>query len=308
MPAASAKAMQMQNVSVARIQGDRSGAVSDALERFLTQVRVDQRPWFDVVQPMLGGRADQFAALRLASASSVEAVYSGRITQWETPSEHYTETRRRCAAYKSGGGIFKKCLRWTSYRVACLRRSAVFGADIEVISPMSGQIVHATTINATASDSGCGDSRASVESSAQLSQKAIETAIGKLDCEFAPCTVQRKLVLMNDTKGLIAEESKVRFSSAYDYVNKTKGQGLKTACSEWIQLAEVQMEDTIPLLFNVAACYEVNGDLDQAMDYLNRAKAKNVGINPEIETAINRIQETRGRDEVLKRQKEAARP
>ena len=302
MPAASVDAMHLKTVSVAQIEGDRYGAVADAVEQFLTQLRVDQRPWFRVIHPTSGRWSRQAEALRASTASDF-AVYTGQVTQWETPSERYTKQGRRCVTRKSGGGFFKKCLRWEPYQVSCLKRAALFGANIKAISARTGQVVHSVDINASVGDSGCGDRIAAVAPATQMMKQAVNSAIAKLNCEFAPCVMKQKLQLMSDTSGLSTPEAKTRFSSAYDYTIKSKGQGLKAACSEWIKLAEVKREETVPLLFNVASCNEVNGEFDQAMTYLNRAKAMYLGINPEIETAIGRVQEARKRREILRQQK-----
>lgn len=305
MPAASVDAMHLRTVAVAQIQGDPSGEVAGAVERFLTQLRVDQRPWFQVIQPTSGLRLLQSGALRASPASDF-AVYAGRVNQWEAASERYTEERRHCAAFKPGGGIFRKCLRWETYHAACLKRQALFEAGIKVVSARTGQIVHSVDINGTAGGSGCEEKVGSVAPAAELMKQALDAGIAKLNCQFAPCVVMQRLELMSDTSGLSTPAAKKRFSSAFKYAVETKGKGLNTACSEWIKLAEVQMEETVPLLFNVANCHEVNGDFDQAMEYLNRAKIIHVGINPEIETTISRVQEAQKRQEILKRQKGGA--
>ncbi len=302
LPAASVDAMHLRTVSVAQFDGDPYGIVADTVESFLTQIRVDHRPWFTVIQPRSGERVSPRVAGRMSSAPDF-AVYSGQVTEWDMPSEYYTDTEEVCVLRDK-----RKCLQWETRTIPCLKRSAAFGAIVRVASVQTGQVVFSVYIDGAAKDSGCGDGIAYVDPEVELMGTAMARAFVKLDCQFAPCVVMRDLELMSETDGLSTKEAKARFKAAYDYAIEAQGAGFKVACSEWIKLATVQMEETVPLFFNVAACHEVNGEFDQAMDYLNRAKTMHVGINPEIEDAIANIHQAQIRSEVVKQQMRRAGP
>lgn len=297
--------MHHRTVIVATFDGDRTGATAAAVEQFLSQVQVDRRPWFDVRRGGANRRMSPDVALTAFNSARIDdgAVYTGQVTQEAASEDRYTEERSRCAEYESGGGLLKKCLRTETYTVPCLRRTAQYEAVIRVLSARLGRVVHSVGISGTADDSGCDARVGSVASREALVQEARTEALSALSCEFAPCIRMQKLEPMGSPEGLTTEQARVRFVEAYRYAIDSEGAGMGPACSEWLALAGGG-ERTIPLFYNIAICLEINGEYQEAMDYLNRAKSLSVGLHPELEDALRRLQDASIDNAILQGQKQ----
>lgn len=303
-PAVSDAAMRHRTVVVAAFEGDRFGSTAAGVEHFLSQVVVDRRPWFDVRRGRAGQRMRPEAALSVLNSAGMMdgAVYTGRVTQDNAADTHYTTERTRCVRRESGGGLFKKCLQEETYTVPCVKRSAAYGAVVRAMSVRTGRVLHSVAIQGQAEESECGDGISRLESKQALLNQARAQALSGLSCEFAPCIETRKLELMGSTEGLSTEQARTRFDEARKYALDSKGAGIGAACSEWTSLVNAG-ERTLPLFYNVATCYEINGEYQEAMDYLNRAKALSVGLVPEVEDALRRVQQSVNEKQLLDIQK-----
>ena len=98
----------------------------------------------------------------------------GQVNTPETYDRDFTESRSRCAYYKTEytkkGKAYEVCAQTTSYTVDCKKRTAKFAITPKIIDIQTGQIIYANTIQKESQQSWCSDSGQSISSACRSHQ------------------------------------------------------------------------------------------------------------------------------------------
>lgn len=311
-PAKYHEAALIRTVSVMPLSGTEGEQFAGELEGVIGSIRIKGEKFFTLVDRrslnnvlsemklMQSGLTDQATAVRVGKLIGAQGIYTGTVTASTWSDSRYTVQRQECVQrqikYEKGKAREGKCIRWRTYEVPCVKRTASFAFTPKLVEVETGRVAFSANYGGTAESSGCRDDTP-VQSGQELLAKAKEAAKQDFRRSIAPYYVVREVKLMDSTDGIDSNEAKEKLKSGIDYAEKR----LERACELWKE-ADSLSPGSVSLAYNLGVCAESAGDLDTAKALY--IKADNILGKPDedITQALSRVDEGIRKRDRLKQQ------
>jgi hypothetical protein len=119
-----------------------------------------------------------------------------------------------------------------------------------------------------------------------LTREAVSAALHEFKHDVAPWRQKFSITMLDDTEGLSSSVAGDQFEGALEFMKAGRSD---RACKTFREL-ENNGERTPDLLYNIAICNEVEGDIDQAIAYCREADAAVFEPNDLINQCLDRMQ------------------
>jgi len=242
-PAQAREASFLPTLAVGAFAGPEGDALADAIERRLATLGRDGLPHATVIAESLrpGG------------------VLSGR-TGVDVSHSDYSETRERCTEKKDG-----KCVARQRYRVACVRRSIAFRAELRLVRRRDGALPYTVVKTRDDQDDWCEDGGVATPVFSAV-QGMIESVAAEVRLDLAP-HAEHFTIRVQERRDGLPPDAAARFKQA---VRLTKSDGA-AACAAFAEVDRM-VPDTGSTTFNLALCAEAAGRYAEAADRYTRAR------------------------------------
>jgi len=219
LPAKSHEVSKIKRIAVMPFSGREGEQVSRDIEALLVRTRVQDTPYFTVIERAalqkvmqeqalhLTGAIDEKTAVTVGKLAGAEGIVLGAVTASTVEDSGYSEGRSRCVAQDER----KRCVRWQQYTVSCTKRDAYFAFTPKVISVATGQILVAESLAGGAEAKGCQDSGQPLDGRMELLVGAKAKAMQKFRELVAPYRMPVEIAILekDDTKPPPAAAEKI---------------------------------------------------------------------------------------------------
>lgn len=220
--------------------GGRDGRqLSFALEGMLAELAVSGQPYFRVV------------AAR--SSAPADAVLSG-IANANVQNTPVEENRKECVE-RDGNG---KCLREQEVKIRCQRRTVTLSPSLRMARIDDGTIIYQRQLQQMDQIVFCPDRQAQ-RSLPDTVTMLIDKIVDEVRLDIAPDYRRDAIRVLEVRKGLDKDQSN-RFRDAL----KATARNPHGACDIW-QALDSEVPGQSSIVFNLALCAEMRGDLDDAL-------------------------------------------
>ena len=284
--------MLFRSRDVAVLPFERGGTFSASLESALASARVDDKPYFTVVdrqklseltkEMSLGqsGLIDANTAARIGQLTGAKALYVGTVTR---------ETVELASGKDDLGTMMKAALRGIQF---CYWRTATLSVTPKLVDTQSGRIVYSRSVLATAKSDSCVDDKLATEG--ELKQRALNDALKQIVADVTPHYADVKIDFLNVADGIASNTGKEQLDRGMINAGNHR---LDKACDIW-RAALSENSNSVSLVFNVGVCAEVGGNFDEALSQYKKADKLYTGAGSApndpsviIGNAMNRVQE-----------------
>lgn len=317
VPAKFHEATKLKEIAVLPFDGRDGLGFSSELEALLANVAINEKPYFSIIDRVRldkvisemklshSALVDPDTAVNIGKLVGAKGIYTGVVTTNAADSAPYKENRyyTECAAYNYVKGPYNTqipiCVNWVKkfYTVSCTKNTAAFSFTVKLIDVETGRVVYANDFSATSTDQACTDERA-VITNVELLRKAKEKLKADFRGDVAPYFISMRIELMQSTEGIKSSEAEKKFYQGMEYA---KAGRLDRALEFWSEAKELSPQAP-SLLYNLGICFEVRGDLEQALDLFNKADKVHGKPDVRITTAINRVSQAIQKQKKLKEQ------
>lgn len=304
-PARYQEATSLRKVAVLDFEGDFGKRVASAIENVLTNATISENPYFKVIDRknldnilseqnfQSSGLTDEASVVKLGKIMGAEGIYTG-IANMSYDDSTFTEDRRKCTQSNKKG----KCTSWSSYTVSCVKRTLILSVIPKLINVSTGKVVYTNLIEKSVSDSSCSDSSSALLSSEELLSKALKYAMSEFRKDVAPYETKILIELLENNDGISDEEGKKLLKSSLEFA---KSDRIDRACELWKQgIGKYPM--SVAFNYNYGICLEIDGDLENALSYYQKADRLLPKPIKQINEALIRIQNLIKNREKLKKQ------
>ena len=315
LPARSHEASLLKEVAVLPFDGPDGNKFASEVEAILASINVGGEQYFSVVDRMKldkvlqemrlakSGLVDESTATKVGKLVGAKGIYTGIITQSRVDDREYREKRTRCASYvprydKKGRVIGEDCIRWEEYTVPCTNRVATFTFTTKLIDVEKGRIVYANNLSGTAESSACSDSSTPLASKQELIEKAKQYALAEFRKDVAPYYATFEIKLMDSKEGITSDEAKKKLEQGIDFAKHNR---MDRACELWGE-ANTLSPNAPAILYNLGICFEITGQLEQALDLYKKADRAYGKPDDRITSALNRTSEALQKQKKLQEQ------
>jgi hypothetical protein len=237
------EASMLPTLGVGPIGGPDGPALGDAIARRLATLGGD------------GVRHARIVPAALRPDGLLVGDAGSRVTH-----DDYSETRERCTEKKDG-----KCITRERYRVACVRRTIAFRADLRVLRLHDRRVLFSQPKTRDDTSSWCEDSGVETSVDGQI-QSMIESVAQEVRLDLAPHR-ERYKIRVNENRDGLPRDAADRFRQAVR-LTKTDPQA---ACRTFAEVDRM-VPDHGPTMFNLALCAEAAGLYPEALDRYTRAR------------------------------------
>jgi hypothetical protein len=233
----------MKRVAVVAGTGQGASSLATQLEKRLSAVVVDDKPFYTLVRP---------------NDPTRQATFEVSSSAWEIDEQRETQTRTKCKDWK--------CKVSSEYKVSCTVRKATVGVLIRLRGKDGSEL-------ATRDAGGVGDSKKCQGESGTLDAaplvfgKATGKAMDVLQDALAVRTALKRVRIIEDAAGVTDAGRKRRFFEAVEFA---KAGRMDRACPMFSELSEVETS-SVAVFYNLGFCDQVNGDWRSAFRYYNKA-------------------------------------
>lgn len=302
VPAKSMDAAKLRQVAVLPFDGPGGREFAAEIEGLLAGVYIDDSQYFALtdrtalektlseMKLSMTGLVDPKTAAEVGKMVGAKGIYTGVITSSKTVDSHYTEKRGKCVhkliKYDKSGKAREECLKWADERsVSCTKRNATFSFIPKLVEVETGRVVYANNITGTADSSVCQDSEKPLATEQELIQRAKEIAKAALRKDVAPSFITFEINLMDSTEGIKSKKAQKKFESALEFA---KGNRMDRACELWGEI-RILAPNSPSVLYNLGACSEVAGDLEDALDLYKKADRLLMSPDDRMTSALGRV-------------------
>ena len=315
VPAKFHEASTLTEVAVLPFDGQNGRDFASEIEGTIAGINVDNRQYFTLIdrtkldkilkEQQLGqtGLIDEAAAVKVGKLVGAKGIYTGVVTAANSRDSHYTQTRQECARrelkYDKNGNAYEgNCINWRNHAVSCTKRDAIFAFTPKLIEVETGRIIYSNNISEMTTASACQDSGTPIPTAFELIGKAKEAVKANFKGDIAPSYVTFVIKLMDGKDGISSNEAVQKLDLGMDYAKNSR---LDRACELWGE-GRILSPNSPSLIYNLAICAEVRGDLENA---LNLYKAADRALNKpdeRITSGIGRVSEAISKRQDLKEQ------
>ena len=258
-PAQAREASFLPTIAVAPLDGPDGAELGEAIERRLATLGKDGLPHAQLIPPSL--RPD--------------GLLTGR-TDVQVADSDYTEGRERCVEKKDG-----KCVRKEKYRVACVRRTVAFHAQLR-LTRRNGGIPYDVVRSRDDRHEWCEDSGFASDVAGTV-HGMVESVAAEVRLDLAPHAESYTIRVQENRDGL-PPEAAAQFKAA---VRLTKRDSA-AACAAFATI-DRQVPDHGSTMFNLALCAEAAGRYAEAGDRYLRARLYAPKAAGEISKGLGRV-------------------
>lgn len=297
-PAKYSEATKLRRVAVIPLDGPRGDELTSEIESLLVSTRIDEKPYFTVVERdrinealrelKLSNSAltDENTAVRIGKILGAQAIYMGRVNKPRSFDRNYSEQRSVCAyqttKYDKKGREYQTCGGYRNYSVNCTERNAEFTIIPKIVEVATTKIVYANTITRKESSSACSD-RGTLLSSEELIANARKGTLADLKTHIAPHYSKVRIDLLEERGGM-GKEALTMFDKGLEYAKHSR---FDRACELWRE-AHNMSSGAPSLAYSVGVCAELEGNHHQALNFYKKADRLLNNPNQIITTALNR--------------------
>lgn len=294
IPARYAEAAELRRVASLGFKGSHyESQVNAAFETMLVNHQYNGQPYFTVadrtrtkelmgeMKRSLSGEVDSSTAIKFGKKIGVQGIYFGDITTLDF-NTHYVQSNQQYCMRQGR----KKCKEWGNRPVNCSERTASITLVPRLINVETGQVVYREQYIGKASSMACPGY--SSKDDQTLLTEALQFTISNIRGDIAPTTSLVSVKLMDEPSNLDAQETE-QFASGLEF---SKGARMDRACEIWRALNQRVTSRDNALLFNVAVCEELDGNLDQALKLYTLVDRRLTIPDTNVSQALNRITST----------------
>ncbi len=263
------------------------------IEGLLTSIRVNNKPYFTVVEKQDTARIrklhideltedtfDKNAVAEYGKWVGSDGVYVITNVSDDVANTSFQEERKECT--KTEG---KKCISWKEFNVSCQQQTAHYSFSPKLVDVKKMNIVYGRTIKSTASDKVCSDSNTALDDPKTLINSARNIAFTEFKRDVAPFFTTEKVMIKDDNLTHPDAERLVENGKAF-----AKKDRWDRACDDWDKAAEHEPE-SVSILYNQALCKERGGHLQEAVALYIRAERNSPSPDSRISERLQAAQE-----------------
>ena len=291
-PAKAHEVTQLRRISVVPLRNDQDRVATAAVENALSAVRLDQKPYFTLVdthiqQSALGGKGVElfFEPGKIGQygrKAGADGVLLGTVTQDTWRDERTYEQRSVCIQENDSGS----CKKYAVRKTRCTHRTGTFAFIPKVVNTTSGQIIYSQEFTDAAEETACaGTSSYRLPSGNSLIAKARDRAIQRFIREIAPHAVRTQVTLLTEDDTAMPENIKKIIAQGITFAETER---MDRACELWSQAA-AQYPEGYALPYLKGVCAEFSGDLEQALAAYTEADQRTQAPEPNISAALQRV-------------------
>lgn len=302
-PAQYHDAAKLKKIAFLPFDGPGGNEFAMELEGALGSIQVGGSPFFTLVERQKidqtiqeqrfshSGLVAVEDAVRLGKILGTRGIVTGTVTTSAVNDQRYREERRACIERerrvdKDGRVREGSCIRWRNYYVGCTYREAIFSVSPKFIDVETSRIVYASTLSEKQISQACEDRNTPLASRQTLLAAVKSRVINGIKKDIAPHYVIMEIQLMDDTDGM-NKEAKELFKSGLEFAENDR---LDRACELWDRALPLAGQSPA-LIYNVAFCLEIKGDLDQSLAMYRRADRLTTKPDDLISAAMKRLSE-----------------
>lgn len=305
VPAQSTEASSKRRVAVLPFDGNYGKQAAIEIENILASVEVKGDKHFTVVdrqnvqqllneqQFQISGLVDEKSAVKFGKILGVEGIYIG-TSNFSSNDSPYIEDRFRCVSYGKKG----KCLNYEKYTVNCIKRTVNLSIIPKLIDIETSRVIYSNKFGANGYDSRCSDSSKPLMSVDEILNGVTQYLISQFRRDVAPYETAVYIELMDNTEGITDREGRKKLDIAAEFAKSGR---LDRSCEIW-RMEEPKYPLSIAYNYHVGLCFELEENLEKALEYYNKADRLSQKPEKVINEALSRIK-TRIKDrEKLKKQ------
>jgi len=319
-PARYHEATTIRQLSVLPFSGERGEYFAIEIEGVLAGVRIYDQPYFTMVErakaenilmEMKLSRSaliDENTAIQLGKMIGAKGLYTGVVHREFISDNAYQETRRRCIKRTEqqnsnlGASILLSmtgldCIEWEYYKVDCTASTATFEFTPKLLEVVSGRVIFEKTYADSLQSTKCTDQIGGLDGNALLRQTK-EKLKNDFKRDVAPNYISLEVRIMDSTQGLSSETAIEKFKEGVEFA---AAQRIDRACNLWQEVRSIS-EATMPLLYNMGICSEINGNIEEAAELYKEADLLLKQPDKHVNTALARIKGIKENDDLLKEQ------
>lgn len=205
--------------------------------------------------------ADQDTIVEMGKLLAIDAIWTGTISGHKDERVYY-DTRTKCEN--------NKC---REYKVTCYNKSFSITAVPKLTSISTGEVIYSKSFTERASTDECVDNTATTPISV-LERRAINKILNKFKEDISPYIVPIHIEVMDDSKGIEDENSKILFKDAIKLVKNGK---IDRACQLWNNVYE-KYKNIPSVAYNYSLCLEINGNYEEAIKILEKIISENIKL------------------------------
>ena len=306
VPAKAHEAAKLKRIAVLPFEGRRGYQLAADLEALLSGITVDNRPYYNLIERAaiediireqklhLSGLVDQETAVDLGEMLGAQGIIMGTVTQHGTDDQRFTEKRSKCLEKDEDD----KCVKQRKYTVDCTQREAYFAFTPKVVDVSTGAIMASKSLSGKSTARVCTDAHTPLQGRREMLAAAKRSALDQFRRLIAPHYVHVRIQLVTKDDSGIAPDAKRHIRSG---VKWSRSGRLDRACEDWRAAHAVHPRGyAIPYLLGV--CAEIAGDLEEALNYYERADRNTGHPVEEINAAISRVNLTLDKKQKLEEQ------
>lgn len=306
VPAKAHKAAKLKRIAVFPFEGRRGYQISADIEALLTGIRLNNEPYFSVIERTAIDRIVKEQSLQLTGLVSAETAASvgkllgaegiilGTVTQYTTEDKPYTEKRSKCVEKEENG----ECKKEEEYEIECTERNAYVSFTPKIVDVSTGEIVASESLSGSTVNRACKDSETPLSGRREMLTKAKELPFEIFRELVAPYYVSVQIKLLTKDDSRIPSDVKKIIARG---VKWTKDGRYDRACEFWNEAYKQHARGyAIPYLLGV--CDEITGNLENALSYYEKADRRTGSPIREINEAIGRVNTTIAKQQILDEQ------
>jgi hypothetical protein len=313
-PAAYHEASLTKVVAVLPFDGPGGAEFAAEMEGVLNSINIDDKPYFTLVDRASSdktvselklsqsGLIDPKTAVKIGRLVGAQGIYTGVVGAYGWQDTPFKAKRSECVKREvrrgKDGRLYEgACIRWRTFYVNCIKRTASISGTPKLVEVETGRVLYARNLSGAAESSGCEDTRPAADGEA-LFTRAKETAQAQFRRDIAPYYVTREITLMDTGDGITAPEAKEKLKQGIAYAGKGR---LDMACELW-GAARILSPDAVAIQYNLGVCAESRGDFEAALRLYRQADRLLGKPDDNITLALNRAGQALQNQKKLKEQ------
>jgi curli biogenesis system outer membrane secretion channel CsgG len=285
-------------VAALRFDGQGGREIRDWIESDLSNARVEQKPYFNVVnrskmQQILGeqafgatGAINEATAAKMGKLLGVEAVITGSTNGYETSEESHTEERQQ-PIYGT------KPLQYKTVYVNVATRKAYVSFTVNFIDVSTGELMASETLDGETSSKKEGPGAiGQLPPKAKMLQEAATIPIRKFINQIVPHYVPQvvKLQYKSDESSILSFRESPQEKALNECIKRANEFAKASQWDRSINECQACLKingDSAAVYYNIGVAYESKGDLVRAKE--NYQKAQDLKPNEFYIKANSRI-------------------
>lgn len=291
LPAKSNEVSQIKRVAVMPFSGREGETVSRDIEASLVGVRVQDAPYFSVIERsalqqvlreqslQLTGLIDEKTAVKVGKLAGAEGVVLGNVT---------TSTVQDTGYYVQGARS----------KISCTKRVATFAFTPKIVSVTTGQVLVADSMAGRTEENKCSDDNKPLTSKADLLVKARSEAVREFCKLVAPYQVTVAITILEKDESKPRGEVADKISAGIEWAKQDR---LDRACELWREAYTLHQQG-YAIHYNLGLCAELTGRLSEALELYEKADRLTPLPVKEISAALKRVRGSQDSEKKLEDQ------